>query len=196
MPKTSKKNKFRGVNRWDVEENVADVPSVGLVGHDVLASVDDVSEDESTFSQSKTASERKLGTPLSSSSTEKCAESNIYRLVELLSMMRAFEQFHKCTGGKLDEDETKRYGNSSYLKITCSSCKQESFLQTSGNNSPTWRATNAVDVNRRMVYSACEMSVGREAVAAMCAIFNMPPRCSKNSWDKHKDVLYEAHREK
>ena len=99
-------------------------------------------------------------------------------------------------GGKIvfQEDQAKRYGNSSLLHIECTKCKQKVYLQTSGNSSENWNASSAVDVNHRMVYSAFEIGVGREAIATLCEIFNMPPPCSKNLWTKHSEILFEAHK--
>lgn len=45
--------------------------------------------------------------------------------------------------------------------------------------------------NDRMVYSACEMGVGREAISVRCEILNMPPPCKPSS----QNALYQAHKE-
>ena len=50
-----------------------------------------------------------------------------------------------------------------------------------------------MDINRRVVFSACEMGVGREAIAVMCEILNMPPPCTAAAWNKHSEALYDAH---
>ena len=39
------------------------------------------------------------------------------------------------------------------------------------------------------------MGVGREAIAPMCEILNMPPPCSTRSWDEHSGELYKAHKQ-
>ena len=49
--------------------------------------------------------------------------------------------------------------------------------------------------NRRMVYCACEMGVGHEAIYVICEILNMPPPCQPSSWNEHSQALYEAHKE-
>ena len=109
--------------------------------------------------------------------------------------MRTFEEFHKCKGGKIvfNEDQAKCYGNSSLIYLECTKCKKHASLQTVGTSNKQWQVSNAMDVNRRIVYSACEMGVGREAIAVMCEIFNMPTPCSTPSWDKHQEALYAAH---
>ena len=53
---------------------------------------------------------------------------------------------------------------------------------------------NSMDANRRMVYSAMEMGVGREGMSVMCDIFNMPPPCQHKAWDNYVAALYEAHK--
>ena len=111
--------------------------------------------------------------------------------------MKTLEKFHKCKGGKITfkDDQASRDGNSSLLHIECSKCKEKVYLQTSGNNCESWTPGSSIDVNRRMVYSAFEIGVGREAIVTLCEIFNMPPPCSKNVWEKHSEALFQAHKE-
>ena len=195
MPKTSKKCKFRGTPAWKKETNGGE-KSTSATEPTIdggTCSQEDYSE-EQLIPMKTTASEQKLG---SGSSTASHYEENAYsyRFVELSSLMRTFEEFHKCKGGKIvfNEDQAKRYGNSSLIYLECTKCKKRASLQTVGTSNKQWQASNAMDVNRRIVYSACEMGVGREAIAVMCEIFNMPPPCSTPSWDKHQEALYAAH---
>ena len=51
------------------------------------------------------------------------------------------------------------------------------------------------DVNRRVVYAASEMGIGREDISKFCEILNMPFSMSKDTWHSHEDVLLEAHTE-
>lgn len=81
------------------------------------------------------------------------------------------------------------------IHIECTKCKKKIYLQTSANCGGKWKAKNASDINRRMVYSACEMGVGREAISVMCEILNMPPPCQLTSWNEHSQILYQAHKE-
>ena len=94
-----------------------------------------------------------------------------------------------------NDEQAKRYGNSSLIHIDCTKCKKKVYLQTSGNCAGKWKAKNASDINRRMVYSACAMGVGREAIAVMCDFLNMPPPCQPSSWNEHSQTLYQAHKE-
>lgn len=121
-----------------------------------------------------------------------------YRLVEITSLLQTFQSLHICEHGgelKVCDDEARRYGNSSVIVINCTKCDTEIELQTPGHKSEGWNPKNCKDVNRRMVYSAMEMGVGRDNIGVMCDIFNMPPPCHHNSWDRHLDALYKAHKE-
>ena len=142
---------------------------------------------DSDNSQSKaecskeTASERKMVTVTPTKYHEE--ESSISnRLVELSSLMSTFQELHNCKRGKLvyNDEQAKRYGNSSLIHIECTKCKKKVYLQTSPNSGGQWRAKNA-DINRCMVYSACEVGVGREAMSVMCDVLNMPPPCQPSS---------------
>lgn len=122
-------------------------------------------------------------------------ESSIsYRLVEL---MNTFQELHNCKKGKLvfNDEQAKWYGNASLTHIECTKCKKKVHLQTSANCGGKWQAKNASEINRRMVYSACEMGVGHEAIAVMCDILNMPPPCQPSSRNEHTQALYKAHKD-
>ena len=121
-----------------------------------------------------------------------------YRLIELSNLVNAFEPLHECEFGgelKVGDDEARRYGNSSVINIECSKCEVKIELQTSGNKSQVWKPQNAMDTNRRMVYSSMEMGVGREGMSVLCDVFNMPPPCHHKAWDNHVAALYEAHKQ-
>ena len=51
------------------------------------------------------------------------------------------------------------------------------------------------DLNRRVVYAAIEMGIGREDVSKFCEILNMPFSLSKDTWHSHEDALLQAHTE-
>ena len=84
------------------------------------------------------------------------------------------------SGGELTikDDVARTYGNSSVIEIECSKCDTKVELQSLGNTSGSWTAKNALHVNRRMVYAASEMGVGRESMSALCDILNMPSPCN------------------
>ena len=68
-------------------------------------------------------------------------------------------------------------------------------LQTSANQGGNWKAQNAVDINRLVVFSACEMGVGRDAITVICDILNMPLPCQTKAWHDHSQALCNAHKE-
>lgn len=202
MPRVSKKRHFHGTPCWEKkqvqEENASETPS-SLPNQSVFCDVPEELDSSDMEQIKETASSQKLKTiasPNSSSSYYEDSSSITYRLVELSSLMGAFQQLHKCKGGRLvyNDEQAKRYGNSSLLHIECTKCKQKAYLQTSANSGGSWKAQSASDINRRMVYSACEMGVGREAIAVMCEILNMPPPCQASAWNDHSEALYSAHK--
>jgi hypothetical protein len=133
----------------------------------------------------ETASVRKV-TSQSDERSENFDGAHSYRLIELSNVVSSFQPLHHCQSGgelKVSEDEARRYGNSSVINVECSKCDVKIELQTSGNNSRVSKPQNAMDTNRRMVYSAMEM--GREAMSVMCNIFTMPPPCHHKAWDQH-----------
>ncbi|CAB4030850.1 Hypothetical predicted protein [Paramuricea clavata] len=93
-----------------------------------------------------------------------------------------------------DEDLENSYSYRMTELSECTKCDTKLELQTSGSTTESWTNRSSTDVNRRMVYAACEMGVGREAMATMCDIFNMPPPCNQNAWNSHVNALYDAHK--
>lgn len=45
------------------------------------------------------------------------------------------------------------------------------------------------DINRRIVYVSYEMGVGKEGIAKLCEVLNIPFTMSKLTWYSHEDVL-------
>ena len=128
---------------------------------------------------------------------EDLENSYSYRMTELSGLLSAFQHLHQCeSGGELQmkDDKARRYGNGSVLELECTKCDTKLELQTSGSTTESWTNRSSTDVNRRMVYAACEMGVGREAMATMCDIFNMPPPCNRSAWNSHVNALYDAHK--
>lgn len=178
MPKVSKKKRFRGKNRWDTEGTSS------------------CADDENSTASSRanttptraTASMRKLCNQAVGKS-EELANSFSYRLIELSSLMRAFQPLHQChAGGELTikDDVARTYGNSSVIEIECSKCDIKVELQSSGNTSGSWTPQSAMDINRRMVYAASEVGAGKESLSTMCDILNMPSPCNRSAWDQAK----------
>jgi len=171
MPKVSKTKRFRGTPRWkrkhDFEEEITENSGASPEQSGCESDLSESRSSDSEFQDSvETASERKLAnsTPSTSSVPYSDYGSAVsYLLVELSSLMQTVEQFHKCRSGRLvyNDEQAKRYGNSSLINMECTKCKKKVHLQTSANSGGNWKAQSAVDTNRRMVFSACEMGVGR-----------------------------------
>ena len=98
---------------------------------------------------------------------------------------------------ELREMSTSRFGLSSSIYAICDDCGLTEFLGTGEHNSldngP--RTVQGKDVNRRVVYAASEMGIGREDISKFCEILNMPFSMSKDTWHSHEDALLQAHTE-
>ena len=62
---------------------------------------------------------------------------------------------------------------------------------TSDATSPN--KTPGKDVNRRVVYGAFEMGTGREGIAKLCELLDMPFTISIDTWYRHENALLDAH---
>ena len=71
----------------------------------------------------------------------------------------------------------------------------EEFLATGEHDGEqeTPRTTQGKDINRRMVYAAFEMGIGREGMAKLCEVLNMPFSISIDTWYNHEEILHVAH---
>lgn len=49
------------------------------------------------------------------------------------------------------------------------------------------------DINRRSVFAANEVGLGREGIAALCEALNMPSPIAPTAWAAHEDELYKRH---
>ena len=95
---------------------------------------------------------------------------------------------------ELREKSTSQFGLSSSIYAVCD-CGMSEFLATGqhngSDNSP--RTVQGKDVNRRVVYAATEMGIGKEDISKFCEILNMPFSMSKDTWHSHEDALLQAH---
>ena len=73
--------------------------------------------------------------------------------------------------------------------------ENEEFLATGCHNIPDRvpRSSQGKDIDRRMVYVSYEMGVGKEGIAKLSEVLNMPFTMSKLTWYSHEDVLLQAH---
>ncbi|XP_048590323.1 uncharacterized protein LOC116614896 isoform X3 [Nematostella vectensis] len=56
------------------------------------------------------------------------------------------------------------------------------------------RTVQAKDVNRRAVFAASEVGLGREGIKAICEIFDMPPPVNVTAWATHEHELLKQQR--
>ena len=190
MPKVSKKKQFHGKNRWNT---LSPISSSELASEPVSSST---STPYGSTPVNETASIQKI-TSQNNDRREDFNGEYGYRPIELSNLANAFQSLHNCESGgelKVTDDEARRYGNSAVIIIECSKCDTKIELQTLGNKNQGWNPKSSIDINRRMVYSAMEMGVGRDGMSVMCDIFNMPPPCHPNAWKNHVTALYEAHK--
>ena len=119
-----------------------------------------------------------------------------YRFIHLDSVRRTFEEGHKCKNANIifEEEQAKRYGQSALFALQCSSCKKKTYLQTAKHDGGAWTPQVAMDINKRLVYAACETGIGREGMATICDILNMPQPMSSESWNGHVNSLYDVHK--
>ncbi|KAM7438619.1 hypothetical protein ABFA07_011879 [Porites harrisoni] len=117
----------------------------------------------------------------------------------LKEFARRIHSNSQCASGHLElrEVSTGRFGLSSSIYAICDDCGLTEFLGTGEDNSldngP--RTVQGKDVNRRVVYAASEMGIGREDISKFCEILNMPFSMSKDTWHSHEDALLQAHTE-
>ena len=111
-------------------------------------------------------------------------EEQGYRIVYIENIRKAVESMHKCKNGKIItcEDALKRAGLSSSYHFECTTCKQRVDMDTS---KPVEGKARSFDVNRRTNFAMGELGLGREALATICEILNMPPPVSDSAYQKH-----------
>ena len=55
------------------------------------------------------------------------------------------------------------------------------------------RTNQGRDINQRIVYAAAETGLGRENIAQLCEILNIPFSMAKETWNTHEGAVYDAH---
>ncbi|XP_022796417.1 uncharacterized protein LOC111334865 [Stylophora pistillata] len=114
----------------------------------------------------------------------------------LLKFVRGIHSRGPCASGnvKLIERSIERFGISSSLFAKCHECGMEEFMATGEHDGDqeTPRTIQGKDINRRVVYAAFEMGIGREGVAKLCEILNMLFSISIDTWYNHEEILHAA----
>ena len=91
---------------------------------------------------------------------------------------------HKCKNGTIVtcEGTSKRAGLRSSYYFECTKCRQRVDMDTS---KPVEGKVRSFDINRRTNFAMGELGLGREALATICEILNMPPPVSDSAYQKH-----------
>ena len=55
------------------------------------------------------------------------------------------------------------------------------------------RNTQGKDISRRAVFACNEVGLGREGLAAICEVLDMPSPVVTNAWAAHDNELYKQH---
>lgn len=120
-------------------------------------------------------------------------EEEGYRVVYVENIRKAMESMHKCKKGniKVVEDTSKRAGLSSTFYFECTVCKHRVDMDTSMKVEGKARS---FDVNRRTNFAMGELGLGREALATICEILNMPQPISDSAYQKHNKSVNLATR--
>ena len=80
------------------------------------------------------------------------------------------------------DDTSKRAVLSSFYHFECTSCKHRVYMVTSNKK----LRVNLFDVNQRFDFAIYgELERGREALATICDILNMPSRVCDGSYKRH-----------
>ena len=208
--KAKKKPRFKGKRLSDMrkdgdvvkENNSSQSGSVPTNNPDQVVNNEDITTD-------KSASARKLenvsleppNTPETDGVTTTQStqlEEQGYQIVYIENIRKTVESMHKCKNGAIIacEDASKRAGLSSSYHFECTKCKQSVDMDTS---KPVEGKVRSFDVNRRTNFAMGELGLGREALATICEILNMPHPVSDSAYQKHnqsvnlatRKVLYE-----
>ena len=116
-----------------------------------------------------------------------------YQVVYIENIRKALESMHKCKNGKITicEDASKHAGLSSTFYFECTACKHRVDKDTLKNVEGKARS---FDVNRRTNFAMSELGLGREALATICEILNMPSPVSDSAYQKHNKSVNLATR--
>ena len=214
MPKVSKSKRFRRKNKWEIDggekgaetNNSTEPQSSSLQQNDQPSTAsfrkiegDEISETRESSSKSFSLEGEHLwrSKRLAQKERERARAAAYYeepdpgyRFIHLDSVRRLFQEGYKCKNANItfEEDQAKRYGQSALFVLVCSKCKKKTYLQTAKNSGGMWQPNNTKEINRRLVYAACETGIGREGMATICDILNMPQPMSSEAWSDHVDA--------
>lgn len=125
--------------------------------------------------------------------TESEAVESGYRLIWLNNLSDFVNKLHRCKDAKLTLVESSMLGLYSVLSFKCSRCGRCSSMPTSCPNEESSHPNHqGVDVNRRVVFAALETGIGRETLATICELLELPVPVVANAHVEHEKVILNA----
>ena len=138
-------------------------------------------------------------TPISHSSTSHCTVTDFdqeadegYRLIYVENMRKAMEQMHQfsCIRSRIYVKEgSRRSGLCSTLHFECSECCIDVSMNTSKKVA---EKSDSYDINTRATFAMSELGLGREGLATVCEIFNIPAPLSDSNYQQSKKTIHSA----
>ncbi|CAB4031997.1 Hypothetical predicted protein [Paramuricea clavata] len=187
--KSTKKNLFKGKRfadlRKDGENNGSQSASQqNAITQDRVINNEDLVTVKSTSARKLENASSELPQTPEFTRQNSQEEKDGYRIVYIENIRKAVEMMHKCKNGTIItcEDASKRAGLSSSYYFECTKCRQRVDMDTS---KPVEGKARSFDVNRRTNFAMGELGLGREALATICEILNMPPPVSDSAYQKH-----------
>lgn len=116
-----------------------------------------------------------------------------YRIIWTDSLIDLVNKVHRCKNATLKLLEHSRLGLHSVLSFKCSRCGRCSDMPTSCPNSKSkHRHHQGVDINRRAVFASLETGLGRESLATICELLELPTPVLPSSYVNHEETILDA----
>ena len=136
-------------------------------------------------------------TPISHTSSSHCSVADFdvalaaegYRLIYVENIRKAMEEMHKfsCITSKIHVKEgLRRSGLCSTLQFECSECCINVSMNTSKNVA---QKSDSYDINTRATFAMSELGLGREGLATICEIFDIPAPLSDSNYQQSKETI-------
>ncbi|CAB3979912.1 Hypothetical predicted protein [Paramuricea clavata] len=187
--KSTKKNLFKGKRFADLRKDGENIGSQSAsqqnaITQDRVINNEDLVTVKSTSARKLENASSELPQTPEFTRQNSQEEKDGYWIVYIENIRKAVETMHKCKNGTIItcEDASKRAGLSSSYYFECTKCRQKVDMDTS---KPVEGKARSFDVNRRTNFAMGELGLGREALATICKILNMPPPVSDSAYQKH-----------
>ncbi len=133
------------------------------------------------------------GSPKMSSSQAYNQVESGYRIIWTDNLVQCVNKLHRCNGANLKLVEKTKQGLHSEMGLKCSHCGRVTAFPTSCPNEETKNPTRqGVDINRRATFAALEIGIGREALATVCEILELPTPVHSKSYQAHEESILHA----